>query len=95
MTASRPLLPDLPFNKRLDFVATASMCGVMEENGSYDCAAVFARLTCVFEDAAGIASEGQATGLMTIQQKQHAAELGVLHQETGNILEELAGVLSR
>ena len=71
------------------------MCGAMVGNGSYDFAAAFARLTCVFEDAAGIASEGQAKELPTSQQKQLPAELGVLHQEAGNILEELAGVLSR
>ena len=71
------------------------MCGAMEEVGSYDIAAVFARLTCVFEDAAGVACEGQATGLPTSQQKQLATELSALHQEAGNILEELGGALSR
>jgi len=95
MSPFRPPLQYLAFNKPLDFARTASMCGAMEQNGSYDFAAAFARLTCVFEDAAGVASEGQAAGLSRSRRTALAAELGAMHREAGGILEELESALGR
>lgn len=65
----------------------------MEEDDSYDFAATFARLTCVFEDAAGVASEGQAARLPASRQKKLTAELSALHLEADDILAELRGTL--
>jgi hypothetical protein len=67
----------------------------MERNGSYDLAATFALLTCVFEDAAGLASEGQAAGLSRSRRTALAAELRAMHGEAGSILEELEVALVR
>ncbi len=71
------------------------MCGAMEQNGSYDFAAAFARLTCVFEDVAGVASEGQAAGLSRLRQMRLAGQLSALHRDASNILEELGGAFDR
>lgn len=49
----------------------------MENEVSYDFGEDFARLTCIFEDAAGLASEGQAAGLSIERCRSLASELRV------------------
>ncbi|MEY1556661.1 hypothetical protein AB3Y40_13600 [Yoonia sp. R2331] len=67
----------------------------MEESGLFDFAAVFARLTCVFEDGAGVATAGQTAGLSVSRNKELAAELNVLHQQASDLLVGLSDALNR
>lgn len=54
----------------------------MENDGPYDFGDAFARLTCMFEDAAGVAIEGQAAGLSIESYRFLAAELRVFVDQT-------------
>lgn len=71
------------------------MCGAMEQDGSYDFAAAFARLTFMFEDAVGVASKEQAAGLSRLQQMRLTGQLSVLHRDASNIVKELGGAFDR
>lgn len=71
----------------------ASVCGSMENDGPYDFGDAFARLTCMFEDAAGVAIEGQAAGLRVEEYHHLAAGLQALMEQAGVCLKDLAEML--
>lgn len=70
------------------------MCGAMENGHTYDFGEAFARLTCLFEDAAGIASEGQRVGLEHAIYEEVLVEIEQLMARASLIGAELRGVLS-
>lgn len=73
----------------------ASMCRAMENNGSYDFSAAFARLTCLFEDGAEVASRGQAARLSWLRRTELAGQLASFNQEVGEAIQELRDALPK
>lgn len=67
----------------------------METENTYDFGAGFARLTCLFEDAAGVAVEGQAAGLTVEQHAALVSELDSLMSQTSAALGEVREALAR
>lgn len=82
MSVSRPL------DKPLDFRATASVCGDMEQHDS-DLGHQFAQLTGVFEDAAGLAAEGQGADVPTSERRALLKTLNKLNRKAQSILDTL------
>lgn len=65
------------------------MCGVMEHDGTYDFGEAFARLTCLFEDAAGLAGEGQRAGLAHAEYEKLLGEIDQMMAHASTVGAEL------
>lgn len=61
----------------------------MEKGGAYDFGEAFARLTCLLEDAAGLAAEGQSPGLNAVTRARLAGALGAGLQTVDAVLNEI------
>lgn len=70
------------------------MCGAMEDGDTYDFGEAFARLTCLFEDAAGLAGEGQRAGLKHAEYGELLAEIEQLMANASLVGVELRGVIT-
>lgn len=64
----------------------------MERDDAYDFGEAFARLTCLFEDAGSVATDGQAQGL---SQERTLALLTELERLTGQMTAALSDLRKR
>ena len=80
---------------RLDFAATASMCGSIMTSATYDVGEAFARLTVVFEDAAGHAAEGQSARLSATAREELVGALATALNDARSGLVEIRSEMDR
>lgn len=65
----------------------------MENDDTYDFGEAFARLTCLFEDAAGLAGEGQRAGLAHVEYARLLSEIEQMVVDTSTVGAELRRAL--
>ncbi len=73
----------------LDFTPPASVCAAMENDGAYDFGQAYARMTCLLEDAAGLAAEGQSPKLDAVVRAHIAGALSIALLAAGAVLNEI------
>jgi hypothetical protein len=67
----------------------------MANESAYDFSAVFAQLTCIFEDAAGSASEGQSAKLSAAARQCLVGDLNSFLHDAKVVLKEIRAAIDR